>query len=165
MKKTKVLLISAIFLVVIFAVVMFLQFNNFKFYNIWFSLSLLFVGIYALIYFINFKLDSSLYYAVLLIALGSCSIVKYLYEFSFYFYYPIYIFCFAFASFAVFVRFRQNIHLKIFAILIFEGIILIGYKLNFFNIIPFYILNGLYLLLIGFDVLIRINKNLRSQKK
>ena len=49
-------------------------------------------------------------------------------------FYPIYILCFAISHFAVFALFRQNIHLKLFAIFAIEGIMLVSYKMHILNL-------------------------------
>jgi len=161
LKKNKILFSIAILLTLVFVAYM-LFFN--KIHNLWFSVFCGLVGIYAFCYYKAFKMDSSLYYSSLLISVAVSSGIMIFNEISMSQYYPIYIACFAFASLAVFVKFRQKFHFKLFANLFIECIILIGYKLNYLNVLTLIIINCIFLSIILFNIIFRVRKNLRRVK-
>jgi len=164
MKKNKILLFFAIFALILFIFSFFINLNGIIFKYFWFSTSIFLIGLYALLYCSLYKLDSSLYYGVLLVSLSFIIFVQMLYAINIYFYYPYYILCFALASFAVFVLFRQNIHFKLFAILTAEVILLIVYKMNKLNIWQLIAINGIYLTFVIVNSIFRLKKNLRRVK-
>lgn len=164
MRKNKVLLFFVILLMALFISSLFIKINNINLAEYWFSTICVGIGVYSLLYYIMYKLDSSLYYGTLILNLGISSFVQQYFNFNFAYFYPIYILCFALASFAVFAIFRQNIHFKIFAFLTFEGILLIVYKIKILGMLSLLIINGVYLLIIGLNILLRIKRNLRRIK-
>lgn len=165
MKKNKILLAFAfLFLITYLILILFVNINGFYLKNIWFALVCFFIGTYSICYFIMFKMDSSLYYGSLLINISAVSLIRFIYNLPFKFIYPGYIACFSFASFAVFVFFRQKIHFKLFAFLFVEAILLIGYKIRYLNLFALLYINGLYLLYILVNAILRIKQNLRRVK-
>lgn len=164
MKKNKFLLFFAILLIILFIISFFVEFNGIKLNSIWFAIAVLFIGLYSLFYYLMYGLDSSLYYGTLITLCGVVNLTQNLLEIKALLFYPIYILCFAFASFAVFAIFRQNIHFKLFAILLIEGILLISYKMNYLNIWQIVFVNGIYLLILLIRSIFRVRKNLRRVK-
>lgn len=164
MRKNKVLLFFVFLLITLFTSSLFININNINLAEYWFSSICVCIGLYSLLYYIMYKLDSSLYYGTLILNIGISSVVQQYFNFGLAYFYPTYILCFSLASFAVFAIFRQNIHFKIFAILTFEGILLIVYKLKILNMLNLLIINGVYLLVIGLNILLRIKRNLRRIK-
>lgn len=116
--------------------------------NAWFFYAILFISITQFSRAFYLKLDSSFYIASLLLFLGFVGIIQYVFLLKLKDIYPLYIFSVPFASFMVFVFFRQNIHLKIFAILSGLVLILYIYKVNIISNFVFTICISLYLLFI-----------------
>lgn len=164
LKKSSFLLTYLIWIIAIFVISLFVEIQGIKLREYWFSIALLLISQYALTYFLIYKLDSSLYYATLIGLCGMTTVIQTFYGYSLYLFYPTYILCFALASFAVFVIFRQNIHFKLFAILLVEAILLIGYKMNYLNIWQVVFINCIYLFVILIRTMFRIRKNLRRVK-
>ena len=164
MSKIKWIIIFTVIEITTFIMLMFVSLNGFKLNSIWFSIATFFVGLYAINYYFLYKLDSSLYYGVLLISLSLCQVYKFVNDYSFSEFYPIYFFCFAIANFSVFVRFRQNIHFKMFAILAFEAILLVTYKLNIVNFASFVAINTIVISLMFITLTLRIRRNLRRER-
>ena len=162
MKKNSILLIFACTLVVAYVSLLFVSINGVIIKEVWFSLACVFIGLYSLLYYAMFKLDSSLYYGTLVLGVGVASFFRHSFMYSFGYFYPVYFFCFALASFAVFAVFRQKIHFKLFAILFVECILLIVYKLNYLNFASLAIINGIYLIILGINAILRIRKNLKE---
>lgn len=162
--KGKFLLFFTIFEVGLFVLCMFVKIASFRLSFVWFSLAVFFVGQYALLYSRLYKLDSSLYYGVLLILIAISSAYQFYSGYGFGEYYPIYIICFALSDFAVFVNFRQNIHFKMFAILLSEAILLLCYKTNYLKAWWLLIINGLFILFIIIQMAFRVRRNLRRIK-
>lgn len=164
MTKGKLLFLLFIIESIIFAVTLRLNLLGINLFNFWFSLSLFFIGIYSIIYSNLYKLDSTFYLGVLLISFAFFTAYRQIMFASFNSFYPYYIFCFAIAHLAVYFKFRQNIHVKIFAILILEVILLLSYKMNFIQFATLAILNSLFLINILVNVTARARKNFRSSK-
>lgn len=162
MKKNRILLIFAVFLIISYIFTLFLQIGDFKCMYYWFSFACFFIGQYSLMYYMMYKLDSSLYYGTLSVLIGIISFVQHYFALSLSFYYPFYFLSASFASFAVFVLFRQKIHFKLFAFLSLECILLMLYKLSHINFWQLVTLNGIYLLITGLNFAFRIKKNLKE---
>lgn len=162
MKKNKILLFFAIFCVILFIFSLFFEINNVSLKEYWFSIASVLIGQYSFIYFLMYKLDSSLYYSFLNSSIGISSFFQSVNEYSFVFYYPVYLLCFAISSFAVFVLFRQKIHFKLFAILTLEAILLIAYKIKILNLWQLLLINGLYLIFVLAEIVFRIKRNLKE---
>ena len=145
MKKFLFFVVLIEFLVFL-GVFVFVQLNYYSFENSWFYYILLFIAVceYSRAFYLN--LDSSLFLGSILFFVGWTGIVKDILNIPFSYIYPLYIFAFAFASFMNYTFFRQNIHLKIFAIISVLVIILILYKLNILSFITTIILLSAYLL-------------------
>lgn len=165
MKKGKILLFTFIFECIIFTFCLFLKLEQFNVFELWFSLALFLIGIYSLIYSHMYTLDSCLYLGVLLICFAFATAYRYLTIMSFGDFYPIYFACFAFAHLSVFVMFRQNIHFKIFAILMIEVILLMSYKANLLSFLLLALINGMFLLFVVLKIILRAWKNLRRVSK
>ena len=162
--KSKFLIVFFVLEVLAFFVLICININDFYLKNIWFSISLFLIGAYAILYSAVYKLDSELYFGSLTMSFSVVLTLKKIYEIPFFKFYPIYILCFCLASLSVFVAFRQNIHLKMFAILFFEVIILTSYKLNYITSDLIIALNILFLLIVAIFALCRVGKNLRRVK-
>ena len=163
MSRLKILFTCAMVLIAIFIASLFTTVNGFSPSEIWFSVAMFLIGIYTLIYYKFFKLDSSLYYGVLLILLAVSTAYRHFSGLSFARGYPYYIACFAYAHFAVFVVFRQYIHCKIFAILGIEVILLMSYKINLLPLFALIAINVGFLALVAFNACIRVRRNLRRE--
>ena len=161
--KGKVLIPSAIIIFVLYVLTLFLEIGNFSLYNIWFSLLIFYLSIYVFIYAYLYKLDSALYYAVLLLSYAIATFYRYIIAVEYKNFYPIYLLCFSIAHLAVFVVFRQYIHFKLFAILSLECILLISYKINYITIWSVIQLNVLFILFIFINFVYRLRKNLRRE--
>lgn len=164
MRKNKFLLIFALLLLILFISSFFVKLNSIQLKSLWFGIAILFIGIYTLIYYLMYGLDSSLYYGTLTMLCGVTNLLQNILAINLFLFYPVYILCFAFASFAVFAIFRQNIHFKLFAILLIEAILLISYKMNYLNLWQIVIVNGIYLLILLIRSIFRVRKNLRRVK-
>lgn len=162
MRKNKILLAFSISFALLFIASLFITINNIQLRQYWFSIACVFIGQYSLLYCFMYKLDSSLYYGILVSGIGATSFYQSSFIMTFYSFYPVYLLCFALASFAVFARFRQKIHFKLFAIFAFEGILLIVYKLNYLNYLQVLIINGAYLLFVIINAIIRVKRNLKE---
>lgn len=162
MKKNRILLSFAIFLIILFISSLFVTINTVNLREYWFSISCVLIGFYSFLYCVMYKLDSSLYYGTFTICLGILSFIQLYMSYTIAKYYPMYLLCFAFASLAVFALFRQKIHFKLFAFFVFECILLIVYKLNILNIYWLIAINGIYLLLIALNMFFRIKHNLKE---
>ena len=163
MTKLKFLFLFFIIIAGVFVASLFLEIGSVKLQQIWFSVALFLIAMYSLLYSWLFKMDSSLYYGVLLALISVFSAYRYIQKIDFKFYYPIYIACFALASFAVFVAFRQNIHYKIFAILGIEAILLMCYKINLLPLQVVIAINIAYFTFVGINAIFRLRKNLRRE--
>lgn len=162
MKKNKILLFYTLFLLIVYVALMFIAIKNVQLCNYWFSFACVFLGLYSLAYCFMFKLDSSLYYSVLLISIGLISFVQKFKSFSFDFFYPFYFLSFSLASFAVFLFFRQKIHFKLFAIFSIECILLVMYKTDYLSFVQMLITNGLFIIFVLTNAIFRINRNLKE---
>lgn len=142
---------------------MFTKFNNFATNKIWFSLALGLIGLYSFLYYIAYRLDSSLYYCVLLITFAMTTAYRFINQIEFVNFYPVYMMCFAMAHVTIFVTFRQIIHLKVFAILALEVILLMCYKNNYIPLGLVIAINIIYVLLVLMNTIIRARRNLRRE--
>jgi len=161
--KSRILFFSFIAIVILYIISMFVQIGDIKLNSIWFSVAMLCVGIYALIYSYLYKLDSELYYGVLNIMFAMATAYRFITDIKFMMFYPIYILCFAVAHLAVFVLFRQKIHFKLFAILFLECILLTSYKMNFLSLYVLLAINIIFLLFVAINGVYRLRKNLRRE--
>lgn len=151
-------------MLITFILSLFVKFNDVQLKNCCFGISILFIGIYTLIYYLLYGLDSSLYYGCLTFLLGDAVLCQNFLEIPTSMFYPAYILCFSLASFAVFAIFRQKIHFNLFAILLVEVILLISYKIDYLNIWQIMIINGIYIVIILIRSIFRVRKNLRRVK-
>lgn len=152
------------FLAILFILSFFVEFNGIKLNSIWFGIAILLIGVYTLSYYLMYGLDSSLYYGTFVFLCGVMNVLQNILAINTFMFYPMYILCFALASFAVFAIFRQNIHFKLFAILFFEVILLISYKMNYLNLWQMIFVNGIYLFVLLIRSIFRVRKNLRRVK-
>lgn len=150
--------------IILYIICLNLKINNFSLNKIWFSISLMFIGIYAIFLTFCYNHDSTLYYGVLLIFISVASAFRFINKYSFAMFYPVYIICFGIASFAIFVVFRQKIHFKLFAFFTLEGIILLGYKIKLLSLWSLVAVNLIFLTLVAINISQRIIKNLRRVK-
>ena len=134
------------------------------FTTVWFSILLIAIGLFSLLYFFLYKMDSELYFGTLICFIGMCSWLRLTYGISFNKFYMVYIFCFAFAHFAVFVFFRQKIHLKLFAILILQGILIAGYKFNYLKLYQVLLILISFIVFVLINLILRLKKNLRRNE-
>ena len=164
MRKNKILLAFAILEVIVFFSAMRIKIEGYSLSSLWVNFAILFIGIYSILYSLMFKLDSSLYYGMLLIFIAITTSYSFVNGIEFYFFYPFYILCVAFSHFTVFVFFRQIIHFKVFVFLIIECILLIGYKSNLINWLLLIGINSLYLFYMLINLILRVAKNLRREQ-
>ena len=162
MTKSKALPIILLILTIIYTFLMFINLNGFNFKNYWFSLVLIFIGIYSLIYYGLYRLDSALYYGVLHILLAFASYFK-MTNLTIFKNLPLYFISFMLAHLSIFVTFRQNIHFKLFAILLLQTILIVSYKINLLSLVSFVTINALFIALIGINIAYRLTKNLRRR--
>ncbi len=134
-------------------------------FEYWFSLALLIIGIIFLIKSFMFELDSSLYISSFLIFLSASTFVEHFFMFDSNYFYPWHIFALAFASLAVFIVFRQRIHLKIFAVLGLEVLLLLIYKNYLLPETIFYCINGVYLAAIVLMIIVSLKKNTKKNSR
>jgi len=163
LKKNKILLIFVL-LEILFYIYFIVVQKTINVNLVWFSLILILIGAYSLSYSLLYNMDSECYYGILLVLLGTCECLKQIKQIEFSSFYPIYILCFAFSNFAVFVLFRQNIHIKLFAILFSVGILIAGYKLDYLKLYQLLILIGVIVSNFILSILFRLRKNLRRIK-
>lgn len=163
MVKGRVLFLVSVVEIIVFCILMFTKFNNFATNKIWFSLALGLIGLYSFLYYIAYRLDSSLYYCVLLITFAMTTAYRFINQIEFVNFYPVYMMCFAMAHVTIFVTFRQIIHLKVFAILALEVILLMCYKNNYIPLGLVIAINIIYVLLVLMNTIIRARRNLRRE--
>ena len=163
MVKGRVLFLVSVVEIIVFCILMFTRFNNFATNKIWFSLALGLIGLYSFLYYIAYRLDSSLYYCVLLITFAMTTAYRFINQIEFVNFYPVYMMCFAMAHVTIFVKFRQIIHLKVFAILALEVILLMCYKNNYIPLSLVIGINIIYVLLVLMNTIIRARRNLRRE--
>ena len=132
--------------------------------SIWFSLLLVLIGIYSLLYAFLYSEDAEIYFGFLVLFIGIVSAIQFKLNYNFTTIYPAYIFCFAMGNLAVFVFFRQKIHLKLFAILFSISILIAGYKMNFLKLYQLLIVVGIIVILAIISSVFRLRKNLRRSK-
>lgn len=111
-----------------------------------FFFCLIFLGVLCMFRCIYLKLDSNLYVGSVLLFVGCVGVVQNSGFIDISFYTSLYVFSFCFASLMVFVFFRQNIHLKLFAIVFTLVLILFMYERNLFGLEIFTALIFMYLL-------------------
>lgn len=160
MTKNKFLLIVFLMLLAIYVSILFVKVNNINLNKFWYGFAIFFIGLYALIYFNVYRLDSSLYYGVLLTFIGAAITLKFV-NLQIMKILPLYLISFAFAHLSNFVVFKQNIHLKIFAILFLQIILIVSYKTKILNINLFLMLSGIFIFLLMVGLIYRFVKNLR----
>ena len=163
MVKGRVLFLVSVVEIIVFCILMFTRFNNFATNKIWFSLALGLIGLYSFLYYIAYRLDSSLYYCVLLITFAMSTAYRFINQIEFVNFYPVYMMCFAMAHVTIFVTFRQIIHLKVFAILALEVILIMCYKNNYIPLGLVIGINIIYVLLVLMNTIIRARRNLRRE--
>lgn len=161
--KGKILLTTSIILTGSFVFGLFIKIGELRLKHIWFSLALVCIGLYSLVYSYMYNLDSITYFGVLVIAFAFATAIRFLTMISFNNFYPIYFICFAVAHFAVYVLFRQFIHFKVFAFFLIESILLITYKLKFLSFLELTSINVEFLIIVAINVAIRLKKNLRRE--
>ncbi len=130
--------------------------------EIWFSLALLFLSFPTLIKSAFFVQDSKLWIGSFLLFTSIFNMYKHFYGLEFKLIYPIYILIFGISSFLVFAIFRQNIHLKVFVICVFEVILLSIYKFAYINLFEFVFVQICFLFFVLANLLIRAKINTRS---
>ena len=128
----------------------------------WFSLVCVILSFNLFIRSYFFGLDSSLYIASFLLFTGVSSYFQNFFMIPFYLFYPWYVLSFAYASFMVFSIFQQKIHLKLFALIGVEVIILFIFKLGFLPNTFFYAINITYISFLLYLFCRAFKKNSRS---
>ena len=128
----------------------------------WFSLFILFLSITLLIKSAFFVQDSKLWFGSFLLFVAIFNIYIHFYNLRLAIVYPLYILIFGLSSFLVFAVFRQNIHLKVFVICLFEVILLDIYKFDYINMIEFIFIQVAFILFILTNMLVRAKINTRS---
>ena len=162
--KSKRITIFTILEFVLFVSLFFVKIKSFYFSQMWFGVAVTLIGLFSFFYSYQYNLDSSFLYGVALILIGACVTFQHINLLSFRYFYPVYILCVSVAHFAVFVRFRQFIHFKIFTILFFEAILLVCYKVGYIGFNWLILINAIYAAAILINVLLRVRKNLRRNK-
>ena len=122
----------------------------------------MFLSIPILIKSAYFVQDSKLWLGSFLMFIAIFNIYVHFYGLSFENIYPVYILIFGLSSFLVFAIFRQNIHLKVFVICIFEVLLLSIYKFAYITIIEFIFIQVLFILFVITNMLVRAKINTRS---
>ncbi len=158
MKITIFLKILNVFL---FGLYSFCLFNS-ELRQVWFSLFILFLSIPILVKSAYFVQDSKLWLGSFLLFVSIFNIYIHFYGLSFRIVYPVYILIFGLSSFLVFAIFRQNIHLKVFVICIFEVLLLSIYKFAYITTIEFIFIQSIFVLFVITNMLVRAKINTRS---
>lgn len=127
----------------------------------YFYFALVFISF--LLFFRSFylKLDSSLYSGSLILFVGIVGIIQNVKLINIPFYTSLYVFSLCYASLMVFFFFRQNIHLKLFAIVFALVIILFMYETAFITFNLFLTFLFLYLLFVFVMINYVLKKNQR----
>lgn len=161
MNKGRFLFAFAILLVFVYAALLVFNFNSLS--NQWFSFVLLFIGAYSLLYSHLYGLDSYLYYGTLLLLLGLTTYIRSVNNIPLGRFYPIYILAVSLSHLSVFVKFRQNIHFKLFAILLVQGILLVSFKFKVVSLKLALILSLVLWLMVFINIVYRLKRNLRRE--
>ncbi|MEG1752229.1 MAG: hypothetical protein RR140_03875 [Clostridia bacterium] len=130
----------------------------------WFWLALFFCGIPLLLKAVFFMADASLLSGSILCLTGICGVVTNLLTLSVFQTLPWLALCFATAHLIVFFVFRQNIHVKIFAIIACLVLILFMKEIFGIGLVAFWCLICFYLVIILTLSVISIYKNTRRVK-
>ncbi len=158
MKITIFLKIFNLFLICLYAFCLF----NIELRQVWFSLFILFLSIPILIKSAYFVQDSKLWLGSFLLFIAIFNIYVHFYGLRFSFVYPVYILIFGLSSFLVFAIFRQNIHLKVFVICVFEVLLLSIFKFAYITTFEFVFIQVIFVLFVITNMLVRAKINTRS---
>ena len=132
--------------IVIFTSFYYVSSNSFVVKN-WFTVALLFVGIYLLIKSWFFRSDSSLYLGSLILALSCFNLLLRYFNLDLSNYWNFYVLIFAISSLLLFVVFKSKFHLKLGFILLLFFVIFSLYVANFISLIVLLLLCALNVLL------------------
>lgn len=146
-KKSTILLCSAILNSILFVVGSVFSVLIFKQYNAWFFLFCLNVGLHLIIKSLLFKYDSSCYFGTILFLLG----IFYIFCISIdlYYFYPVFVLiAFATASLFTFYFYKQPYHIFLALSLLFVTIALLFFLLNKISIWIFLAIVGVSVLLL-----------------
>ena len=138
MKRTIILKGLEVCLAITYACCM-LYFGEF-----WYSFFLIFLSIPLAFKAAIFRHDSKLFGAVFLALCGGLGIYLKVISADWIMYIISYIFSAGIAAFTVFTFFRQNIHLKVFAICIFEVLLLSIFKFAYIKLVDFLIIQVVF---------------------
>lgn len=117
-----ILIVGYLTLTIVSAIIPFIPF-----YKFWFSLFIGILGITLLLRYCCYKIDASLFAGIILFLCGTIGILNFYLNFAILYIISLYISSFGLASFAIFIKFRQVFHLKLFVFTILCDIVLIVY--------------------------------------
>lgn len=117
------------------------------FSNLWFSLFLFFVGSIQVFVGLCFYRDSAILFSFCCFACSISGFLIYYFDLNKYSV-QIYFFMVCFAFFCLYLIFRQNIHLKMFAIIFLQVVLLVVTKIFKLSNLSFWIVQALYLFVI-----------------
>lgn len=163
MKKNKILLLYVLLELVFFVYFIFFD-KQLNLQLVWFSLMLVLIGLYCLLYGYLYHQDSETYYGFLVFFIGIIGGLKNMYNIGFIDYFTMYISSFTLSHLAVFVLFRQKIHFKIFAIFFVICILFLAYKMDYIKLYHIVLSFSFIVVLITLNTIYRIKKNLRRTK-
>lgn len=144
-KKSKALNYLALGLFSFYFILMVISFTlNLQFHTIWFSVALFFIGGFLVFKAMLFYLDSSMLFGFFALFFGAIS--GYLYFVDFEYVLELYIFGIGLTNFIMFFIFRQNFYIILFALTIFEMLLLIANRI--FMVDSFWVYQSLYFILV-----------------
>lgn len=158
MKTITKIILSCLYIALYFIVIF-----VFELTDNWFSISLIFIGLYQLYLAIKYKRDSSTWFGSLLLYYGVFGIVMPVYYSVYNLTTALYIFGISFASAITYLFFRQNIHAKVVAIFTIQMLLLVVFECNYLMLTEFILLQILYTAYVVSNLIQRIKINTRSK--
>lgn len=158
-KRSKALIFLALILITIYFLILGLSliFNG-NLHKIWFSVAIIFIGIYLVTKSIFFHLDSAMYFGLTCLFLGVLSSILFFVEYIYVL--ESYILAFALVNLIVYFIFRQNFYIISFALLFVEVLLLVVNKLTQNNVV-FWVLQSFYfcvILIVVFTTITRLKE-------
>ena len=162
--KSKILYFSVLIVNVICFILDLLPIN-FPFFRVSFGVSLILIGLLLIVRSVNYKIDSSLFFGVILMLFGVLNLVLYFGQTKFGMdpneLWPYYLFAVAVGSFVTYVVFKDKIQFKIFILFLGFGLITLLFVRHLL-ILWVYITLMIVWFIVYFTINIIINRRKRS---
>lgn len=163
MKRSFVLRTFSVLSVLLYVfLILFSKINLKIIYELWFSTALFFLANILFLRSVFYKINSALWFSVVLYVCFLVGVFGKTFEFSTIQYISGYLFSFTYASFVVFIFFRQRFHIKTFAFLSAVVLVLFMYSVGYLGYVAFVSLLSFVICLLVSWIINTVRLNLRK---